>query len=539
MAGLESRQSAVVAPSALEATSSEQKPLRDQRLFGTTSQLLEHHLRKAEAKALLEHSTQPAASVLLWGVERLVSHKGTARRRIDSLYRHHDFSTGPSGFATEMDPRNSARLDHMPRTQDNFGMDRYSTNPGYRMQRLPPPQGLLAGAPCGPDTFRPPSQDPVQYYHAQPYLPHNGTGPGISSPLMSPSHIPYAGAAPPQNYPPRHVADPAQPPQMFPPVPTGRPDNTNDPRLAQYPPSMDHMNHLNRQTPPPRPYQHPESGIAPPYIARQEQDTPMAESAFEPEPPRPVARPPSHPPETAGPPPVRVPNLLGSSKTQYLNDTVFELKMRQQPNAARACGFGDRDRRVIDPPPIVELVVRNPNFTQEEIRVYRRYESYVMSCAIFDESGERDSSYMPEEYQHQRRLMGSLVSTPFVGQDENGQEGCFFCFSDLSCRTPGSFRLKFTLMMIDPSRAGFVKHFPILAESKSEPFKVYSAKEFPGMVASSSLAKRLKEQGCIISIKKGNDRGRGSRHHDDGSDNDEDDDGEDSQGHRRRRQMRS
>ncbi|KAL6871099.1 velvet factor domain-containing protein [Trichoderma novae-zelandiae] len=472
---------------------------------------------------------------------------------------HHDFSTGPPGFAIEMDPMHSSRLENMPRTPDNFAMDRYSTNPAYRMQRLPPPQGLLAGAPCGPDTFRPSSQDPHQYFHPQPYS-HNNTGHGVSSPLLSPSHIPYAGAVPHQSYPPRHMADPGQPPQVLPPVTTGRPENTSDPRMSQYPPSMNHtnhmnhtdhmdhmnhtnhtnhMNHMNRQTSPPRPYQHLESGVPPPYIARHEQDTPMAEPTFEPEPARQVARPPSHTPESVRPPAVRVPNLLGSSKTQFLNDTMFELKMRQQPNAARACGFGDRDRRVIDPPPIVELVVRNPNFTQEEIRVYLRYESYVMSCAIFDESGERDSSYMPEEYQHQRRLMGSLVATPFVGQDENGQEGCFFCFSDLSCRTPGSFRLKFTLMMIDPSRAGFVKHFPILAESKSEPFKVYSAKEFPGMVASSSLAKRLKEQGCIISIKKGNDRGRGPRNNDDGSDNDDDDDGEASHAQRRRRQMRS
>ncbi|KAL7946256.1 velvet factor domain-containing protein [Trichoderma barbatum] len=455
----------------------------------------------------------------------------------DDLSRHHDLPTGPSGFAIEMDPRNSARLEHMPRTPDNVAMDRYSANPALGVQRLPPPQGLLAGAPCGPDAFRPSSQDPHSYFHHQPY-PHSNAGPTISSPLMSPSHMPFAGAVPPpQSYPPaRHMAAQAQPPQVYPPVAAGRPDNTADPRLSQFPPSM---NHTNRQTPPPRPYQHPESGIPPPFVPRHEQDTPMAESPYEPEPARPAVRLPSHASDSAGLPAARVPNLLGANRAQFLSDISFELKMRQQPNAARACGFGDRDRRVIDPPPIVELVVRNPNFTQEEIRVYLRYESYVMSCAIFDESGERDSSYMPEEYQHQRRLMGSLVSTPFVGQDENGQEGCFFCFSDLSCRTPGSFRLKFTLMMIDPSRAGAVKHFPILAEIKSEPFKVYSAKEFPGMVASSSLAKRLKEQGCIISIKKGNDRGRGSRNNEDGSDNDDDDDGEASQGQRRRQPRRN
>jgi hypothetical protein len=301
------------------------------------------------------------------------------------------------------------------------------------------------------------------------------------------------------------------------------------------------MNHVNRPTPTPPPliYRDPENSIIPSYVTRHDQDTPMAESTLEPEPTRPVVQLSFYGPDSAGGPPAQIPNLLHANKAQFLSDISFELRMRQQPNAARACGFGDRDRRVIDPPPIVELMVRNPNFTQEDIRVYLRYESYVMSCAIYDESGDRDSSYMPEEYQHQRRLMGSLVSTPFVGQDENGKEGCFFCFSDLSCRTPGSFRLKFTLMMIDPSRAGFVRHFPILAEIKSEPFKVFSAKEFPGMVASSSLAKRLKEQGCIISIKKGNDRGRGPRNPDDLSENDDDEDGEASQGQRRRRQIRN
>ncbi|KFY19523.1 hypothetical protein V491_04387, partial [Pseudogymnoascus sp. VKM F-3775] len=40
-----------------------------------------------------------------------------------------------------------------------------------------------------------------------------------------------------------------------------------------------------------------------------------------------------------------------SSKPQ----PTYTLHMRQQPLAARACGFGERDRRVVDPPPILEL----------------------------------------------------------------------------------------------------------------------------------------------------------------------------------------
>ncbi|KAJ6436502.1 Spore development regulator vosA [Purpureocillium lavendulum] len=136
--------------------------------------------------------------------------------------------------------------------------------------------------------------------------------------------------------------------------------------------------------------------------------------------------------------------------------------------------------------------------TDDEIRSYLHYEAYVMNCSIYDESGSKDASCMPEDHQHQRRLMGSLVGTPFVGQDDRGEEGCFFCFSDLSCSTPGAFRLKFTLIMIDPARAGAVRHFPILTETMSEVFHVYTAKEFPGILPSSDLAKKLKEQGCKL-----------------------------------------
>ncbi|PHH70986.1 hypothetical protein CDD80_5611 [Ophiocordyceps camponoti-rufipedis] len=235
--------------------------------------------------------------------------------------------------------------------------------------------------------------------------------------------------------------------------------------------------------------------------------------------------------------PPKMPSLVSPGRSHALGDMRFSLRMRQQPRAARACGFGDRDRRVIDPPPIVQLVIESGSMTDEEVQSYLRYESYVMNCAICDETGTRDASFMPDEYQHQRRLMGSLVGTPFVGRDDRGVEGCFFCFGDLSCRTPGAFRLKFTLIMIDPMRAGLIRHFPILTETLSDVFHVYSAKEFPGMLPSSNLAKRLKEQGCIISIKKGNDRSRGGRHRREDT-SDEREDGDVDPGPRRRREGR-
>ncbi|SPJ74653.1 uncharacterized protein FTOL_04384 [Fusarium torulosum] len=231
-------------------------------------------------------------------------------------------------------------------------------------------------------------------------------------------------------------------------------------------------------------------------------------------------------------------NRIPTNSEQRLGDIHHILKIRQQPTAARSCGFGERDRRVIDPPPIVQLSIESPSLSKEQIAKEIRYPHYVMSCSILDETGSHDASFMPEEYRQQRRLMGLLVSSPFVGKDEHGEEGCFFCFPDLSCRTPGSFRLKFSLVRIDPLRAREIKNFPVLVATRSDTFTVYTAKDFPGMQASTQLTKRLKEQGCIISIKKGNDRSKNVRGHDDSSDGDQEDGEAATQGKRRRRSTR-
>lgn len=149
-------------------------------------------------------------------------------------------------------------------------------------------------------------------------------------------------------------------------------------------------------------------------------------------------------------------------------------------------------------------------------------------------------SSMPEDFRQQRRLMGTLVASPFVGLDETGEEGCFFCFPDLSCRTPGTFRLKFALVVLDPTRMHHGERSDIVATAMSEPFQVYNAKDFPGMKASTPLTKRLKEQGCLISIKKGNEKSSSShgRGGDDEDDEDEDEEGE-SKSRSRKRQKRS
>ncbi|RYP50481.1 hypothetical protein DL768_003986 [Monosporascus sp. mg162] len=210
----------------------------------------------------------------------------------------------------------------------------------------------------------------------------------------------------------------------------------------------------------------------------------------------------------------------------------YKIKIRQQPVAARSCGFGERDRRVIDPPPILQMIIEDPNASHKDISTLIRYPYAVIHCTIWSEDGTEDCSAMPEEYRSTRRLMGTTVSSPFVGQDENNEEGCFFCFPDLSCRTPGTFRLKFALVVLDPVAGNGMKT-PLAATVMSEAFKVYNAKDFPGMQASTALTKRLKEQGCLISIKKGNERTSYTHARDSGDEEDEDDEEEATSGKQR------
>lgn len=177
--------------------------------------------------------------------------------------------------------------------------------------------------------------------------------------------------------------------------------------------------------------------------------------------------------------------------------------------AARACGFGERDRRVIDPPPIVQLSVKDSETGQQD-KNEMRYSFHVVHCTLWNVDGNVDeTALIGMDRRLTRRLMGTLVSSPFVGKDENGEEGCFFCFPDLSCRTHGRYRLRFVLMRLDPSDLRPGGQSPTISYVLSDIFTVYTAKEFPGMRPSTGLTKSLKRQGCAISVKKGNEKNLG------------------------------
>jgi hypothetical protein len=193
----------------------------------------------------------------------------------------------------------------------------------------------------------------------------------------------------------------------------------------------------------------------------------------------------------------------------------YALVIRQQPESARACGFGERDRRVVDPPPILVLDIDEP---------HDRLETYVVHCTLWNPDLDEDDSSMPitTERRQQRRLMGTNIASPFYGKDENNIERCFFTFPDLSVRTPGTYSLRFTLVVLDCENMTTLGYkAPVVAMIKSNPFQVFNAKDFRGMRASTALTKSLKAQGCLIPVKKGNSKANSSRARDEEEDEDD------------------
>jgi hypothetical protein len=115
-----------------------------------------------------------------------------------------------------------------------------------------------------------------------------------------------------------------------------------------------------------------------------------------------------------------------------------------------------------------------------------------------------DDSALPgsNESRQNERLIGKLVASPFFGLDPSGTECVFVCFPDLSVRTAGAYRLKFSILVLDPRTIGPSSVVPVLASVTSNVFQVYNAKDIPGMRPPTELSKYLRAQGCLIPLRK-------------------------------------
>ncbi|QPC75860.1 hypothetical protein HYE68_006612 [Fusarium pseudograminearum] len=438
-------------------------------------------------------------------------------------------------------------------------------------------------------------------------------GPGYSSSVPPPIHA-YQ-----QQQQHQHP-----PPSLLPPPPTQHHHSSHAPPPPPPPSSSSHSLSSHQHHAPPPPHHHSQ---LPPYPPTQYQQPHPNQY------PRPHPLPPSRNDEP--PPPSSEPSPSDQhekpkyeppfvSKIEEGTGLKYSLDVQQQPIRARMCGFGDKDRRPITPPPCVRLVIINSETGKEVDYNTLDHAMFVLSVDLWDKDGikevnlvrsstgpgsgassnnysystlepstpsyqqqalppSRESGYPqgqglgygqeyppsvqqgygqapsyqssssygpPQQYfprhsgynadppassagppfrngygQDQnaltrmavvgtqpqgmftRNLIGSLAASAFRLNDTDKKAGIWFVLQDLSVRTEGTFRLRFSFVNVGGAGGGLPIHVnqgraPILASCFSQDFSVYSAKKFPGVCESTPLSKTFALQGIKIPIRK-------------------------------------
>ncbi|TFY59154.1 hypothetical protein EVG20_g7890 [Dentipellis fragilis] len=128
----------------------------------------------------------------------------------------------------------------------------------------------------------------------------------------------------------------------------------------------------------------------------------------------------------------------------------------------------------------------------------------------YAQSAPNPASTIPPLPQHTytRTLVGPLSANACRLQDEHRKPGVFFLFQDLSIRTEGTFRLRLRLMNIGappaPESGALSVHTgvsPVLAQTFTAPFDVFSAKRFPGVPDTTALSIAFGNQGQKLPLR--------------------------------------
>ena len=111
-------------------------------------------------------------------------------------------------------------------------------------------------------------------------------------------------------------------------------------------------------------------------------------------------------------------------------------------------------------------------------------------------------------HSYTRTLVGPLSANACRLLDEHRKPGIFFLFQDLSVRTEGTFRLRMRLMNVGapPAPESGATHIhtdvsPVLAQTFTEEFTVFSAKRFPGVPDTTALSIAFGNQGQKLPLR--------------------------------------
>ena len=218
-----------------------------------------------------------------------------------------------------------------------------------------------------------------------------------------------------------------------------------------------------------------------------------------------------------------------------------------------------RDRRSLDPPPVVQLLINDFDPENPGDIAELKHSFFIVHTRLISARDAKDVSTQAKFTEHgqrevQRLLLGTMVSSPFFCADDpdpdnavphpitNGSErppspsdfitklssstspsdsstqkaksemkppmdpkklpATFFIFADLSVRKAGRYRLEFSLMKMDQAaltNAGGT--VPIIHSVRSEVFNVVNAKDFDQVHPSTRLVRGLLERGAGFPLK--------------------------------------
>ncbi|KAL4941221.1 hypothetical protein BDV06DRAFT_6250 [Aspergillus oleicola] len=167
----------------------------------------------------------------------------------------------------------------------------------------------------------------------------------------------------------------------------------------------------------------------------------------------------------------------------------FDLVVRQNPSRARVAGGKEKERKPVDPPPIVQIRVREEGTYLSQHYLQSPY--FFMCCSLYDAQEDAPAPITPST-----ALTGTLVSSLHRLKDVDNTDGGFFVWGDLSIKIEGEFRLKFTLFEMRKNEVVCLKSI------LSERFTVSPPKSFPGMAESTFLSRSFADQGVKLRIRK-------------------------------------
>ncbi|KAK9235837.1 velvet factor, partial [Lipomyces kononenkoae] len=176
----------------------------------------------------------------------------------------------------------------------------------------------------------------------------------------------------------------------------------------------------------------------------------------------------------------------------------YVLQIRQQPVRCKAAGTSERalaDRKTVDPPPIIQLTVSDG----DPHRGWLQSPFFFMCANLYDPVVDTPIARPPSE-----TLAGTLVSSLHRVRDSNDREGGYFVFGDLSIKLEGRFRLQFNLFeMLESVPYVYIgAQVEFITSTISDVFTVYSSRQFPGVLESTSLSRQFSDQGVRLRLRK-------------------------------------